>query len=167
MTVRLASFVDIPYEIQLKTREWRNSENVTKYFKIKHIDTETHKKWLQSLTMDNPKNIAFLIMYNEHPVGVTYFHSIDYEKKEADWGIYIYDSNLRGVGIGKNTLENCLEYARNRLTVSTVYLDVLKDNYRAISLYEKMGFVRIDSDDDVFLRYKNNLYNQGNNILDM
>ncbi len=159
MNVELISFLDIPYEVQMETRHWRNSEQVAKYFKIPYITEDVHKNWLHSLKQKMPKAVAFLIKVNGKNVGVTYFHSIDYKKKEADWGIYIYDSNLRGLGIGKKVLDSCLEYARKKISMSVIYLDVLKDNYRAISLYEAMGFVRIDLSDNVFLRYKKDLLN--------
>lgn len=157
MHISLISFLNIPYEVQLETRNWRNSEHVAKYFKISHISEEQHKNWLKSLNNNNPTNIAFIISKDDNFIGVTYFHSIDYEKKEADWGIYIYEQNLRGCGIGKIVLEECLQYAKNILNMSFVYLDVLKKNNRAIKLYEKLGFERINSDDKNYFRYINKL----------
>lgn len=49
MKIKLIIFLDIPYEVQLETRDWRNSEEVTKYCKNSYIDEDVHKKWLLSL----------------------------------------------------------------------------------------------------------------------
>ena len=81
MNISLVSFLDVPYDLQMKTREWRNSEQVTKYFRIPHITEEQHKKWLASLHNNPPSTIAFMIMDDAEPVGVTYFHSINYDAK--------------------------------------------------------------------------------------
>ena len=50
MNLELFNFIDVPYELQLETRNWRNAADVSKFFKLKLISEETHKKWLKSLT---------------------------------------------------------------------------------------------------------------------
>lgn len=95
--VELINFLNTPYEKQFATLNWRNSKHVAEFFQIKHIDEETHQNWLEQLKVSNPKSIAFFIRANGIDVGVTYFHSIDYEKLRADWGIYIYAENMREV----------------------------------------------------------------------
>jgi len=152
--IELIPFSEVEYDLQLKTRLWRNSKQVTPYFKIKEIDEETHKKWLQSLKNENPRNVAFLIVYDSVHVGVTYFHSIDYEKKCADWGMYIYLEDYKGKGIGTQVLEQCIAYAKNVLKMKCLYLDVLATNKRAVHLYKKCGFQFIGQEENNFLRYK-------------
>lgn len=81
MSVEFINFLDMPYELQLESRNWRNQDNVAGFFKIKNIDEETHIKWLKKLALEKPSIIAFFIKSDENYVGVTYFHSIDYEKR--------------------------------------------------------------------------------------
>ena len=154
--IKLINFLDIPFETQLKTRDWRNSEEVKKWFKIPYIEENTHKNWLVSLKEDFAKNIAFIISCNEKYVGVTYFHSIDYKRKEAEWGIYIHDSSTRGFGIGKIALKQCLEYAKNN-GFQKLYLSVLNSNKRAKALYESFGFKFLYSEESDFEKYYKNL----------
>ena len=160
MNISLKSFSEIPFELQMESRKWRNSKEVTKYFKINYISKEQHQSWLESLKEPNPKSIAFVIMKDNIPIGVTYFHSINYNKKTADWGIYIYSKNLRGQGIGNIVLSKCIIYAKKTLKLTNLYLDVLIDNYRAIKLYEKMGFNCVSGEENytavnpIFLRYE-------------
>ncbi len=152
--IKLVNFLTQPIEKQLETLEWRNSSDVSRWFQIKHIDLETHKKWLASLHNPNPHNIAFFIEYKKKFIGVTYFHSIDYIAKNTDWGIYIFDSTLRGHGIGTETLKKSLEYANNKMIMKKVFLEVLPDNYVAQKVYENVGFQFIEQKTDGTKRYQ-------------
>ena len=136
----LVNFLEIPFELQMETRLWRNSERVAKWFKIPSIDEETHKNWLESLKKEFPKNIAFMIKHNGEFIGVTYFHTINYEAKSADWGIYIYDENLRGKGIGAKALQKSIDFAFYKLNLEKIFLDVLNTNEKAKKLYMSKGF---------------------------
>lgn len=138
----------------METLEWRNSEDVAKWFQIKNIDENTHKNWLKSLENENPANIAFVIATDDSYVGVTYFHSIDYKQKQCDIGIYL--TKLRGQGIGKDVFKQMLEYAKNVLKADTVYLHVKSDNLRAIRLYKHFDFEPVEKCGD-FIKYKKSL----------
>lgn len=150
--ISLENFLDVPYKLQLKTRNWRNSENVTKYFQIPYIEELVHKKWLNSLKEPSPRNVAFMIKSDNDYIGVTYFHSIDYKNKSADWGIYIYELNMRGKGIGTNVISKMINFSKNELKLNKLYLDVLETNKVAIKLYTHNGF-RYLSKNGKFLRY--------------
>lgn len=152
--LELINFLDLPTDLQLKTRHWRNQKNVSNYFKIKEIDEETHKNWLASLQEESIQNIAFFIKYENQYVGVTYFHSIDYDKNQGDWGIYLHDENIRGKGIGFKALTKCIEYAKERLKLKILYLDVMANNIAAIKVYEKCNSKLIAKEENNFLRYK-------------
>ena len=154
--IELVNFLSISYELQLQTRNWRNQKNVSDFFKIKFIDEETHTKWLHKLTEKKPTTIAFLIKYDNNFVGVTYFHSISYERNLGEWGIYISNENIRGLGIGTMALSECINFAKNNLKLKKIYLYVLNTNNKAISLYEKIGF-RLIENKSKFLRYEKEL----------
>ncbi len=163
MTISLIPFLNITLKERQETRHWRNQPNVARFFKIQYIDEQTHSNWLKSLEQPNPRNIAFTINANGNNIGVTYFHSIDYIKKEADWGIYIHKNDYRGKGIGKYALSECINFAHNKLNFSLLYLDVLEDNNKALELYKKFGFVIIGRTDN-FLRCQLNLNNSINSM---
>ena len=153
MNIQLIPLLDFPYEFRMKTREWRNSAQVSPYFKIKHINQETHARWLEHLDQQIPRTIAYVICYNDRHVGLTYMHSISRENGYADWGIYIHDPACRGKGVGKFTLQVCKEIARKQLGLHTLYLDVLKTNHAAVRLYESCNFVYQEDEEDGFARY--------------
>ena len=150
--IKLVNFNDIPYELQLETRNWRNSKQVAEYLKIPYIDEETHKNWLNSLKKENPSNIAFIIEYQTKPIGVTYFHSIDYEKHTCDWGIYIYAQEYRGKKIGDIVLKQRIDYA-SQLGIKIIKLDVLNTNKNEKKLYDNNGFQQTNQTEEKFLRY--------------
>lgn len=157
MNIVLVNFKKVPLELQLETRNWRNSDNVRRYFQIQNISLDEHKAWLKTLHNDEPKTIAFLIEYNNQPVGVTYFHSINNVENETDWGIYIYDSSVRGKGIGREVLNKCIDYATNNMKMKKMNLEVKSDNMHAIKLYEAVGFKLIKNKDKDFLRFSKKL----------
>jgi diamine N-acetyltransferase len=158
MKIDLVNLKEVDYNLQLEVRNWRNAPHVAKYFQIPYIDEKTHENWLRSLQEKKPKNIAFLIKFNEEFIGLVYFLKIDYVNKETDWGMYIYEERLRGLGLGKQVIEWSIHYAINILKFKIMKLEVLKNNVNAISLYEKNGFKFTEESDDV-LYYELSLYN--------
>lgn len=162
--IKLKNFKEIPYEIQLETRNWRNSEQVAAFFKIPYIEKEVHNMWLLRLHDKNPNTIAFIIEYQNKPIGVTYFHSINYKNRICDWGIYIHKQEYRGKNIGDKVLKQCIAFAQ-KLNIKEIYLDVLSSNTQAINLYTKNNFKKISKDENNFLRYKRDLetHNNGTN----
>ncbi len=142
---------DADENLQMQIRDWRNSAEVKKYFQIDYIDVDTHKNWLKEINKKNSSVRAFIINFEGNNIGLIYLHKIDKEKKKADIGIYIYNTELRGRGIGSSCIEFLKDYAFNTLYLNTLYLEVLKDNMRAINLYEKYGFKQVSLRDNVYI----------------
>ncbi len=69
---------------------------------------------------------------------------IRYPKEDANdivrFGFVILDPTLRGQGYGKKMLQMAIDYAKNRLNVSTVTLGVFANNDSAKYCYESVGF---------------------------
>lgn len=156
MKVQLVNFLEREESLQVETLSWRNAPHVARYFQIQAIDMATHFNWLQKLKELPPTTVAFFIEVNQKSVGVTYFHSIDYETQSADWGIYLHDENTRGKGIGQEALKEALHYAKTTLEMRSVYLEVLSENGVAKHLYEQVGFRLLEQRDTV-LRYQKDL----------
>lgn len=155
MNIELINFLSEDRQLQMETLGWRNAPHVASYFQIKSIDAQTHARWLDSLAVDTPRTVAYFIKYDNRYIGVTYFHSINYSCGCADWGIYIYDESLRGRGLGKVVMRLCFDVAKD-MGFHTLYLEVLKGNKNAISLYQKMGFSVCEEKDGV-LRFSKSL----------
>lgn len=101
----------------------------------------TRKAWL------------FFIQFNGVFVGVTYFHSISYTDKSADFGIYIANVENRNKGVGTIVLKKMIRYAADVMRFRRLFLDVLASNERAIAVYESCGFAPTGENDGDFYRY--------------
>ncbi len=148
MQVEFVNLKGVNRELQLKTREWRNASHVAKYFQIPYISLQTHIKWLNGLQEESPTTIAFLIKYEGRIAGLVYFSKINHIEHTTDWGMYIYEENMRGRGIGNKTLQWSIEFAKNSLKMKLVRLEVLLHNIGAMELYKKNGFQFIKSTKD-------------------
>ena len=56
---------------------------------------------------------------------------------------FYLSANARGKGIGKALMEKCFESARE-FGFCQIYLESLPEFYKAVSIYEKLGFRSID-----------------------
>ena len=88
--------------------------------------------------------VTILLIVNEIPVG--YGH-LDRDGDKIWLGIAISE-NYRGKG-GGNLVMNYLMTQACKLNLSKINLSVDKDNYPAIKLYMKFGFLQIDEASNV------------------
>ena len=77
------------------------------------------------------------ITFNNTPIGVMGLKNITQTQAEY-WG-YIGEIDFWGKGIGKLMLSHATKVA-TEFNLKKIYLTVLKDNARAIKLYEHFGF---------------------------
>lgn len=145
MKLEFKNLIKLDISTQHNVLEWRNAKQVSNYFILPKIEINTHINWLKSLREHPEKQVAFVIYYDEKPIGLTYFRNIDH-LKSCDWGVFIHSIEHRGKGIGLKTLEFSLDYAFNVLNLNKINLEVLENNEKAIELYKKCGFVIQNND---------------------
>ena len=122
--------------------KWRNNEKVRKNFIFQEDFTEEmHLNWLNT-KVANKEVVQFIIKIkeNDKPIGSVYFRDIDYDKKEAEYGIFIGEDDERGKGYGSETVKLALDYAFNVINLESIILRVFADNKSAIKSYESAGF---------------------------
>ncbi len=122
--------------------EWRNSEEVKKYFIVQdELTRETHEQWLETRVKSGSVE-QFIIVDNTTgmDVGSVYLRDVDYNNKKAEFGIFIGEEIARGKGIGSLATKKMIEYAFGKLQLHKVYLRVRSTNDVAISCYKKVGF---------------------------
>ena len=67
---------------------------------------------------------------------------------DATWvGLLIGNIEMRGIGIGYEAMKESIIYLRNTNGSKVFNLGVNAENYAAISLYQKLGFVNVSSAD--------------------
>ncbi len=140
MDIEFKNILEVDESLQMMVREWRNSADVKKYMYSDHdISVEEHIKWLDSLK-NSEKNLAFVVFIDNNPIGIVSIVNINKTHKTSDWGFYIYDTSLRGKGIGTSVLEKLINYAFNSLNIDKLNCEAIITNIQVHKLYQKVGF---------------------------
>lgn len=85
----------------------------------------------------------FIIMDDNDEIGTIWFEREDPDKMTYVLGIYLNRIDLFGKGIGGKVIKSAMDTILSEKDVRGLYLDVRKENIRAIRCYEKLGFKAI------------------------
>lgn len=123
-------------------RNWRNSEDVTKYmYNESYITKEQHKNWFEKIK-DSSQSIYWIIEYNNKKLGLASITGIDNTLQSCYWAFYLGDTSVRGGGIGAKIEYNVIEYVFSELNMNKLRCEVFISNDRVIKMHEKYGFRR-------------------------
>lgn len=144
----------ITYDDTEKIIKWRNSDFVRSKFIYQDLFTkESHEKWMKN-KVETGEVAQFIIVCDNKDVGSVYLRDIDYDMKEAEYGIFIGEEKALGCGIGTKSAKLIIEYAFNTLKLERLILRVHADNERAIKSYEKAGFKKNGKSEIVLIEGK-------------
>jgi hypothetical protein len=125
-----------------KIRNWRNSENVSKYMYTSNIiSKEDQEKWFNNQKNDET-SLHWIIEYDAKGLGLASLTNIDKIFNSCYWAFYLGDTSLRGVGIGAKVEYNVLKYVFETLNLNKLRCEVISFNDRVIKMHEKFGFRR-------------------------
>jgi RimJ/RimL family protein N-acetyltransferase len=85
----------------------------------------------------------FIVLDDEDEIGTIWFESKDQDMKSYDLGIYLNRVDLFGKGIGRKVICSAMNTILSGMDVQEIYLDVRRENIRAIRCYKKLGFETI------------------------
>ena len=88
-------------------------------------------------------NAVFIVAYDEDILGYAAMYCNDLETREAYITLIAVRPEYQGMHIGKNILSTCREIAL-KYGMTTIKLEVRKDNNKAIAFYLKNGFDYIE-----------------------
>lgn len=124
---------------QMRVREIRNQTSVRVAMYTDHeIEVSEHLDWLNRIANDS-KQIVFVVLDDEDPIGVVSFINLDLLHKKSDWAFY-FDEGRRG-GLGKAIEYNILEYAFNELGLKKLNCEVIEHNEAVVNLHKRFSFV--------------------------
>ena len=126
------------FEVFNKTHE--ETDNMRTYPDENSYDADKESEFLQKAA-DSENEIEILAVVGGNLVGTAGIFRIgakDKQKHRAGFGIGIL-RDYWGLGIGTALTEACIECAR-KAGYTQVELEVVSDNGRAVSVYEKCGF---------------------------
>lgn len=137
--VELLNFTELKKGDALYVLKMRNHPEIKKWmYNQEDITEEQHLNFLETLITDNTKHY-FLVKKTDTIMGSVNFVKIDYLEKTADFGLYA--NPLEGItGAGRMLEEAAVYYARDKLKLAALNLEVFANNKRAISFYNNIGF---------------------------
>lgn len=107
------------------------------------INGVREREWIESLGKSQTDYVfGVALKGTDRLIGVTGLHQVEARNRSAVFGINIGDTAFQGRGYGREATELVLRYAFEELNLNRVELAVYADNWRAIRLYQKVGFVQ-------------------------
>lgn len=97
-------------------------------------------KWIETRRED-PSTRALAILLQGVHVGNVVLDRIDPHLRSSRLSIYIGKRTVRGQGVGRTAIWLALKLAFLELGLHKVWLTVHSENYRALNLYLRLGFV--------------------------
>lgn len=104
-------------------------------------DTPEVEEFIRRINSD-PKSVMYFAWKNDDIVGCANISGMKRRMSHrANFAISVAKSEW-GRGIGSALLEKCISFAKDN-EIEIINLDTRSDNFRAISLYKKFGFIKI------------------------
>jgi len=100
------------------------------------------REWIESLGKSDKEYIFGIVVKDGHRlIGTTGLHNINPINRSAQFGIMIGDLSNQSRGYGSEAVKLMLRFGFEELNLNRIELSVLANNPRAISTYQKAGFV--------------------------
>lgn len=104
-------------------------------------DTHEVEEFIKRINSDS-KSVMYFAWKNDDIVGSANISGMKRRMSHrANFAISVAKSEW-GSGIGSALLEKCISFAKDN-EIEIINLDTRSDNFRAISLYKKFGFIKI------------------------
>lgn len=95
---------------------------------------------IERWTSDLANNITLIARLEERVVGHLQLFRIPFERRKGVAEVFIYiHQDFQNAGLGTMMMRKAIELAKER-SFHRIGLTVVADNYRAIKVYEKVGF---------------------------
>lgn len=123
-------------------RNWRNSEEVSKYmYTSDFISEQDQISWFNKIKED-PTCMYWIIEYDNKKLGLASIYSISKVFDSCTWAFYLGDTSIRGAGIGSKVEFNVLSYVFETLKLNKLNCTVFPSNESVIKMHEGFGFRR-------------------------
>lgn len=122
---------------------WRNIPEIWKYTRFRtsmQITLDNELQWLSDVIQrKDQKRFAICVQSTDEYIGNV--HLIKITEFEAEFHLVVGNKDWWGKGIGKIATRLLLEHAFSKLNLQKITLEVHQNNFPAISIYKKQGFV--------------------------
>lgn len=120
-------------------RTKRNSDAIRQHMFYRGIITpEEQEKWFESIC--NIYNYYFVIHYRGKKIGLIHGKNVDYEKRTAEGGIFIWEEEYWTSFVPALASVTMIELTFNILSLKATYAEVLNTNMRSKAYNEQLGY---------------------------
>ena len=122
--------------------KWRNNPEIQRwFFSSEQFTLENQVRWYEEYKRKEDARCFIICEKRGKPIGTVSLYDIDLKKKSAQFGrLLIGEAQYRGRGYAKQATKAIIRYAFCKLKLKRVFLEIFKDNIKAISIYRKCGF---------------------------
>lgn len=110
------------------------NQNIQYFYNDAVITPEGHRKFIGSI----PDDYLWIIEKDGQPCGMVSVYHIDNKNKKCEWGRFVIDSTVRGVGSVVEFM--ILEFVFKTLGMNKLYCEVFEENTHVVKMHEKFGF---------------------------
>jgi RimJ/RimL family protein N-acetyltransferase len=126
--------------------EWQNSPDLYELFSGITYQPVSHKsveEWLlKRITYSKSEvNMAICLIQSNDHIGNIYLRDIDWISRKGTVHLFIPNTENQGKNYGHEALRALLHYAFSTLGLNRLYLTAIASNTRAITFYQKHGFL--------------------------
>ena len=124
----------------------RKNPKLNRYISETSITVKEQVKWIENYKQREKQNkeYYYLIIYNKIKYGTLRIYNI--ENNKATWGSWILKPE-RPDGLAVFSACESFKICFEKLGLKKIFLKVNRQNSKAIHLYEKMGFEKINEDE--------------------
>lgn len=144
---KLVDIEDIEFILKLRT-----DSKLSEFLSYTKPDIEKQREWIREykLREKEKKEYYYIIEYNNIKYGTLRIYDIN--NGVGTWGSWII-SPERPKGLADLSAYESFNICFEKLDLEKIVLDVLKENKKAIYLYEKYNFIKYDEDEKYFYYY--------------
>lgn len=131
-------------------RQWRNTPKIRQFMEYRQeITQEMQERWFEKISTSG-KDFFFIIVFEDKEVGLINIKDVDFEKKEGEPGIFIWDDEFLNGGASFRASLARNDFAWDVLKLERLVSHVLSDNKRAIRYNKMQGFVMASDQDGLY-----------------
>lgn len=133
---------------------WRNQDWVLQYFiDQRRLTREGHLKYYKT-RIETGIVKQWIICADGKDIGTCFLRDIDYDRKDAEYGVFIGEKEYLSRGIGKYCVKEVVRKAFEEMGLKTVFVRVQKKNPRSVNSFLASGFKMMDRTDHVMIGEK-------------
>ncbi len=144
LILRLIEVSDIAH-----TLKWRNHDDHRTWFATSDVIMYAdHQKWFFEYLKDENDFIFIITDDTSNLIGQLSIYHIDWENKTGVFGRFLVNPDYENRGYMRMATSLAIDFAKNVFGLKQLKLEVKPNNVKAISIYQKNGFIKQCEDEN-------------------